>query len=252
MGGIKVASWVNGILLFIHGLDPLARAKIQSRTNKLARDIAWEFALQFISKPFARAPLVVTIEAQFNMSEKYKFHNNHGVYIVTSTIVHWIDLFTRQPYNELIVDSLNRQINNKGLRVHAWVIMPSHFHTIISCDGKSGFSELMNVFKRTTSQKIIEQIHSTKNESRKEWLLRAFNGEAKRLKRVKHYKVWQDGNHPIELDKPSILEQKFDYIHNNPVEAGYVAKPEDWVNSSATDYFTPKRGLVRIGKIQID
>ena len=186
------------------------------------------------------------------MSEKYKFHNTHGVYFVTSTILHWIDLFTRQPYNELIVESLNTQIKIKGLQVHAWVIMPSHFHAIISRGGKSGFSELMNVFKRTTSQKIIEQIHSMKKESRKEWLLRAFGGEAKRLKRIKHYKVWQDGNHPKELDRPSILEQKFDYINNNPVEAGCVTQPEDWVYSSAADYFTPKRGLARIEKIQTD
>jgi len=27
------------------------------------------------------------------MSEKYKFHDQDGIYFVTLTIVHWIDLF---------------------------------------------------------------------------------------------------------------------------------------------------------------
>ena len=38
------------------------------------------------------------------MSEKYKFHDPDGIYFVTSTIVNWIDLFTRRELKELIVD----------------------------------------------------------------------------------------------------------------------------------------------------
>ena len=30
------------------------------------------------------------------MSEKYKFHEPEGLYFVTSTVVHWIDLFARK------------------------------------------------------------------------------------------------------------------------------------------------------------
>jgi hypothetical protein len=34
----------------------------------------------------------------------------------------------------------------------------------------------------------------------------------------------------------SVIKEKIDYIHQNPVEAGLVYKPEDYVYSSATDY----------------
>ena len=45
--------------------------------------------------------------------------------------------------------------------------------------------------------------------------------------------VWQKSNHAIELYNSKVFEQKKMYIYNNPVKAGYVFKPQDWVNSSA-------------------
>ena len=33
-----------------------------------------------------------------------------------------------------------------------------------------------------------------------------------------------------------VLKQKIDYIHNNPVEQGFVTDPGDWKYSSARNY----------------
>lgn len=33
-----------------------------------------------------------------------------------------------------------------------------------------------------------------------------------------------------------MIDQKLDYIHNNPVEQGFVTKPEDYPWSSAENY----------------
>jgi len=40
------------------------------------------------------------------MSEKYKFNNPEGIYFVTSTVVHWIDLFTRKEFKHILIESL--------------------------------------------------------------------------------------------------------------------------------------------------
>ncbi|HEV8083339.1 MAG TPA: hypothetical protein VGP55_09070 [Chitinophagaceae bacterium] len=42
-----------------------------------------------------------------------------------------------------------------------------------------------------------------------------------------------------------MAHQKLDYIHYNPVEAGFVTKAEEWKYSSAIDYFGSK-GLLEI------
>jgi hypothetical protein len=33
-----------------------------------------------------------------------------------------------------------------------------------------------------------------------------------------------------------VIQQKINYVHNNPVKAGLVNCPEDYLYSSATDY----------------
>jgi REP element-mobilizing transposase RayT len=181
------------------------------------------------------------------MSEKYKFRNNEGIYFVTPTVVHWIDVFTRKEYAYILVRSLNHCIVEKGLIVHGWCIMPSHLHLIVSC--KEGFvlADIMRDFKIYTSKKIVEEI-SMLNESRKEWLLKAFAAAGKKLNRIDHYKFWQDGNHPVECDTAEILQQKLDYLHCNPVEAGIVAEEHHYLFSSAVDYAGGK-GLVEVSLV---
>ncbi len=72
------------------------------------------------------------------------------------------------------------------------------------------------------------------------------------LKRIKNYKVWQDGNHPELLVTPAFMDQKLDYIHNNPVEAEIVDESWEYRYSSARDYCSSKKGLIDIVYIDMD
>jgi len=58
--------------------------------------------------------------------------------------------------------------------------------------------------------------------------LRGFKEAGANLKRISNYKVWQDGNHPMELDTNKMLDQRLSYLHNNPVEQGVVFHAEDY------------------------
>ena len=49
-------------------------------------------------------------------------------------------------------------------------------------------------------------------------------------------RFWRGDNKPIELWSIKVIDQKIDYIHQNPVEEGLVFKPENYVYSSAVDY----------------
>jgi len=53
---------------------------------------------------------------------------------------------------------------------------------------------------------------------------------------VSKRQFWQQHNKPIELWTPLVIKQKLDYIHNNPVESGFVVNPEDWKYSSARNF----------------
>ncbi|MEQ8928164.1 MAG: transposase [Fulvivirga sp.] len=172
-----------------------------------------------------------------------KFHNPEGLYFVTSTVVHWIDLFTRKELKYIITNSLKYCQSNKGLVIHAWCLIPSHLHMIIS-SSEGNLPGIMRDFKKYTSKRIIEELELI-NESRKEWLLRAFKKSGENLKRIKGNKVWRDGNQPKEIMTNEFLDQKLDYIHRNPVEAEIVEEPEHYLYSSARDY-AGIQGLIHV------
>jgi putative transposase len=60
-----------------------------------------------------------------------------------------------------------------------------------------------------------------------------------------HYQFWQHDNHPIAIWSPKVIEQKADYLHDNPVAAGFVNEGWHWKYSSAIDYAGGK-GLIDI------
>jgi putative transposase len=69
------------------------------------------------------------------------------------------------------------------------------------------------------------------------------------LKRVRNYKVWQDGNHPEILNKKKFINQKLEYIHYDPVIDEIVSRPEDYLYSSARDYYCNQKGLLELSLI---
>ncbi len=91
------------------------------------------------------------------MSEKYKIFEG-GLFYVTLTTVGWIDLFTRHQYCDILIKNLNFCINNKGLEVYSYVIMPSHVHMIASVK-ESLLSNALRDFKSYTAKQLIGQIH---------------------------------------------------------------------------------------------
>jgi REP element-mobilizing transposase RayT len=169
------------------------------------------------------------------MSTKYKAYDNNKAYFITTTIVAWVDIFTRLNHKNTIINALRYCQKNKGLEIYAYVLMPSHLH--ILCRANEGFdlSHIMRDFKKFTSQQIIKNILE-QAESRREWLLEMFSKACKHLARDQKYKVWQDGYHAEEISSNKFLYQKLNYIHNNPVKDKIVEKPWDYLFSSARSY----------------
>lgn len=95
---------------------------------------------------------------------------------------------------------------------------------------------MLGDFKRFTSNKLVNAIKANPHESRKEWLLEKFRKAAEQSSNVKHKQFWRHDNKPIELWSNKVIDEKINYIHNNPVEEGLVRYPEEYVYSSAKDY----------------
>lgn len=157
-------------------------------------------------------------------------------YFLTMTVVDWIDLFTRVNHKMPLIDSLKFCQEKKGLNIFGWCLMPSHLHLIANTNISYDLDCVIRDFKRFTCNSLIQQIKN-EPESRREWLLDKFEFAAKKHPKNKRNKIWQDGNHAIELFTEKVTWQKLKYIHRNPVIDQIVFKEEDYLFSSARNYY---------------
>jgi len=169
------------------------------------------------------------------MSRKYKFLDQSKLYFVSFATVYWIDVFTRELYKQILIDSLKYCQQKKGLEIFAWCIMTNHVHLIIGTEGNK-MEDILRDFKSFTSRELKEAIKNNLQESRKEWMIWMMERAGKLNNQNGNWQLWQQHNKPIELFTYSVIKQKLDYIHNNPVEAGFVTNAIDWNYSSAIDY----------------
>jgi len=179
------------------------------------------------------------------MSSKYKVGEDAMPHFVTFTVVGWIDVFSREKYKELFVESLKYCQQNKGFVLHAWIIMTNHVHLIISSDTNK-LEHIVRDLKKYTSKQIIKSIQENDSESRKDWMLNIFSYVGRNNNNNKEYQFWKQDYHPIELDNPEKLRQRLDYLHENPVRSGLVWEPWYYKYSSALDYYTNENGLLKI------
>jgi putative transposase len=179
------------------------------------------------------------------MSTKYKIRDQQQLYFLTFAVVRWVDVFTRREYKDLLLESLRYCQQHKGLELYAYVIMPNHVHLIAGVAEGGNLSGVMRDLKKFTSSAILKAIRENPQESRREWMLWLFRSEGQHNPNNTHYQFWQQDNHPIELSTNEMLQQRMDYLHYNPVEAGFVSSPEDYLYSSARDYCGEK-GLLEL------
>lgn len=179
-------------------------------------------------------------------SAGYKIRNKQEIHFLTLTVVEWVDVFTRKEYRDILINSLRFCQESKGLLLHGWCIMTSHVHLLAS-SLIHDLSGTLRDFKKFTGKKVIEAIINNSGESRKEWMLRIFQDAGEANSRNTNYQFWRQDNQPKECYSPAFTVQKLNYIHNNPVEAGIVDKAEEYVYSSARDYYYQKNcGLLNV------
>ncbi len=170
------------------------------------------------------------------MSRAYKILNKDGIYFISFATVNWIDVFTKNEYRDIVIESLSYCQKEKGLVLHAWCIMTNHIHLIISTREGYDLADIIRDMKKYTSKQLIKAIRENPKESRKKWMLGIFHKAGESNSNNKYYQFWRQDNRPIEIYSNAAIDQKLNYLHNNPVKAGFVENPEDYVYSSAKDY----------------
>ena len=122
--------------------------------------------------------------------------------------------------------------------------MTSHVHMIIGTDGRNKLQDIIRDLKRHTARKIRLVLEDNSFESRKEWMLWMFGRAGRKNTNNIDFQLWIQDNHPIQLSTEEMAVQRLSYIHNNPVEAGFVCEPQHRKWSSAYEYMGGKQTII--------
>ena len=152
--------------------------------------------------------------------------NTNQLYFITFTTVNWLDIFTRLEYKNIIVDTLNYYVDKNKIEIHSYVIMSNHIHMIARSSEDSTLSKFIREFKSYTSKKLYNSITSNPKESRKDIMIPIFTHNGNENIKNSSIQVWQNGSYPVLLYSNKFIEQKTNYINENPVRAGWV--DESW------------------------
>ena len=104
------------------------------------------------------------------MSRKYKFHGNDKLYFISFATINWIDVFVREDYIQVIIDSWKHCQEKKGLEIYGWCIMTSHVHMIVGSK-KDKIEDIVRDMKKYTSSTFKTILKTNNFESRKEWII---------------------------------------------------------------------------------
>ena len=168
--------------------------------------------------------------------------DNHAC-LCTMRFTYWLPLFNAGEHIPCIVlESLDFCRRQKGLILHAYLLMIDHMHLIARHDDLSG---ALRDFKSWTSRRISEALEK---DGHQRWL-GLMETRAATTAAGHDRKVWEDGFHPRQIGSDAIFLQKLDYVHNNPVRKGFVARAEDWRWSSAGNYANHRDTLLEIDPI---
>ncbi len=170
--------------------------------------------------------------------------NKNKIHFLTFTTMEWIDIFTKPEYFNLIINTFKHCQKNQGLLLYGFVIMTNHFHCLVSAQEDYSLENIVASFKKFTTfqtKKMLEK------DNRK--YISALIKSSYAKKKNTSFQIWQRENYPETIESEKFFLQKMNYIHNNPVKKCYVAKPEDWLYSSARNYLLDDDSVIVVDRV---
>ena len=122
--------------------------------------------------------------------------------------------------------------------VIGYVVMPEHFHLLLSEPDCGTPSTVMQVLKQRFARKVLREIRARKNEAQGSiWREALDTGH-----------VWQSRYYDFLVRTEQKRVEKLRYMHGNPVKRGLVLEPDQWAWSSFRWYAYGERGPVLVNE----
>ena len=192
-------------------------------------------------------------------------------YFITITVIEWLNIFTSKEYFDCLINCLKYCQKNLGLSLYEYVIMTNHIHLVAQAKEGYELSKIISSFKSFTSKEVLKLL---KKDNRKHILVilrglvygsdmevgansfKAVGSDFHVGTRKRGYDkftldnfrgtIWQRENYPELIETDKFLQQKVDYVYNNPVVKGYVDEPQHYLYSSARNRYLDDDSIIKL------
>jgi len=148
----------------------------------------------------------------------------------------WLDTAARR---DLFLTILEEARQRFRFIVLGYVVMPDHFHLLISEPQVGDPSKVMQLIKQLYAQRVVLRTRRKRDSS-----------QTPSLKSAPMH-IWETRFYDFNVWTEYKRVEKLRYMHRNPVKSGLVSEPQDWVWSSFRDYFFGQTGIVRVNDTDI-
>lgn len=151
-----------------------------------------------------------------------RWYGQGDLHFVTCSCRHRLPHLRSPAARDVFLTVLEEARISIGFRVLGYVVMPEHFHLLISEPRSGNPGTILQIVKQRSARQIRQ--------------LPGNNADRVWERRFYDFNVWSD----------SKVQEKLHYMHQNPVRRGLVRRPEEWPWSSFRFYADREQGIVRI------
>jgi len=133
----------------------------------------------------------------------------NNIYFYTCSILNWQKVLISHEIKQIILDSLTFLIKDQSIKVFGYVIMPNHIHLI----WMPLKDNVQLRFMKFTAQQLKFYLKKHKPQLLEKLMVNS---------KDRVYQIWQRNPQAKELKGRKMLEQKLDYLHNNPCQGKWM------------------------------
>jgi putative transposase len=163
-----------------------------------------------------------------------RYYGAHDLHFITCSCYRRFPLLGTANRRDLLLNLLEEVRQRHRFVVLGYVVMPEHFHLLISESQETTPSIAMQVLKQRFAHQVLAQLRTQRSASP------GAAGE-----------IWQRRFYDFNVWTEHKRIEKLRYMHRNPVKRGLVIQPDQWAWSSFRSYAFGEAGPVRINDCQV-
>ena len=195
-----------------------------------------------------------------------------GIHFVTKNLHRRKPLFFNHDLAFIQIEEFSFYRKYYDFKIFAYVIMPEHFHILLWWDYEQKpdvtISKIIQSINSVTAKRIIKYFQTpfqhqgsrehvlttTPNKELIAATLVPFRMNPNKKSGSEHtkpkYKIWQTGAYDFNIITERKLEEKINYIHQNPYLDPKINNPETYPFSSERFYLYDEEGLLKIDSLE--